>query len=99
MEGRLRGISQIGRRCGPAPNSQQGLALRQVLRVGSGFGGQSAFDTVQSGERFVLWHKPARPQLDPRAFDLLQNIAGLGCPKVRLGLPVVLVNVFADGLL
>ena len=56
-----------------------------------------SFDTFQCARCFG--EATAGLECVPRAFHLFQNVAGFGCPNIRLGLAVVLGDVVLDGLL
>jgi len=61
------------------------------------FSRKMSLDTFQCARCFG--EATARLECVPSALHLFQNVAGFGCPNIRLGLAVVLGDVVLDGLL
>ena len=62
-----------------------------------GFSRKMSLDTFQCARCFG--EATAGLECVPSALHLFQNVAGFGCPNIRLGLAVVVSDVVLDGLL
>src|SRR6266567_5836196 len=72
------------------------IRLRGAVRR-LGFSRKMSLDTFQCARCFG--EATTGLECVPSPFHLFQNVAGFGCPNIRLGLAVVAGNVALDGLL